>query len=626
MVDGMESKRNPVARAPAYSCMKERPFAQSIARLAFALTTLATVSVGAAWIVYDGLRIVSDRDATDDEIIANSSRAVQARVTDLVDFFRADIAAADERIESRLVSFLDIARAVADGVASGDTDASLDQRRGIVFEALRPVALRDTEWFAVYDDTGTALFDPFNPEFEGRNRINGRGGGGAYEVRSAIELAQWGVGVLPGSCGLTVVGRLPAIDAIAAIGECVDVARADSAARLIASLANVTLDDDEYIFGGTYEGVSLVGPRVGQNMRDVTDVEGTYVVRELVQAARSGGGFVEYVLPEETGRDPVPKRSYVAGIDELGWYIGIGFNLATADTLAARRAEELIRALWIQIATILGLLALLLLAAWILTRYLSRRLAEPVQHMLSFANAAASGTELLAEGNLRFAEFHALAGAINSMVGDLRRSVEDKRVLLREIHHRVKNNLQIVASILNIDSSRVESEAALRVFEQTKRRIDSMALVHEKLYRSAEIERLDVGAYLDELVRQVLYGAARDATKWDFTLTIEHVSLSLDTAIPLGLIATELVSNAVKHGGSRESGVDPVLELAFVKREHGMELSVSDNGPGIPHEEAKAVDANGIGLTLIDALAAQLEGRVVFAGPPGCTATLVLPG
>lgn len=190
----------------------------------------------------------------------------------------------------------------------------------------------------------------------------------------------------------------------------------------------------------------------------------------------------------------------------------------------------------------------------------------------------------------------------------IRASLQEKEILLREIHHRVKNNLQVTSSLLKLQSAYVHDPRALEMFAESQNRIRSMALVHEKLYQSSELSRIDVADYAESLAKLLFrsFGARGD----DIALTVEAegVFLSIEAAVPCGLILNELISNCLKHafpdGRTGEIGVRVVAGPGG-----DTTLSVRDNGVGLP--PALDVDhTETLGLQLVRTLVDQLHGAL----------------
>jgi two-component sensor histidine kinase len=189
----------------------------------------------------------------------------------------------------------------------------------------------------------------------------------------------------------------------------------------------------------------------------------------------------------------------------------------------------------------------------------------------------------------------------------LRSSLEEKTTLLKEVHHRVKNNLQIVASLLNLQASRLEDARMVAAFRNVEGRIVSMALLHEALYRSDSLSRIDFSAYVEKLCGQLLRSFDSLSNKVTLERRIASIGLSLERSVPCGLIINELVSNALKHAfpGGRAGKI--VVEMSFADGDLVV-LGVRDDGVGLP-AGFDAATSPTLGLRLVQKLAQQLGGR-----------------
>lgn len=189
----------------------------------------------------------------------------------------------------------------------------------------------------------------------------------------------------------------------------------------------------------------------------------------------------------------------------------------------------------------------------------------------------------------------------------LEAAVTDKEVLLKEVQHRVKNNLQVISSLLRLQAARID-EKARRGFDESLRRIQSMSLLHELLYRSDQPARIDFAAYL----RQLCDGLVRSGNPTGARLTIETRpwTVDVDQATPLALIASELVSNALQH--AFPSGHPGTVTVELLPDAEGMRLTVRDDGvglpPGVPNPQQRR--GNGLGLVLVQALTQQAGGTM----------------
>ena len=192
----------------------------------------------------------------------------------------------------------------------------------------------------------------------------------------------------------------------------------------------------------------------------------------------------------------------------------------------------------------------------------------------------------------------------------IKTSLQEKEVLLREVHHRVKNNMQIISSLLSLQSGYIKDKTQTEMIKESQNRIKSMALIHEKLYQSENLTDIDFNEYIEALVRGLVRSYGVNAARIAVKIEVEDISVGIDAAIPCGLIINELVSNALKHAfpNSRKGEIIVVFRSA---NEH-IELRVIDNGVGIP-EDIDFETTNSLGLHLVAILAEdQLEGEITL--------------
>jgi two-component sensor histidine kinase len=205
----------------------------------------------------------------------------------------------------------------------------------------------------------------------------------------------------------------------------------------------------------------------------------------------------------------------------------------------------------------------------------------------------------------------------------IRAALAEKDILLGEIHHRVKNNLQIVCSLLGLQSGRISDPAALDVLRDGQNRIRSMALIHQTLYESKDFAAVDFGHFLDTLVPTLIASYGIDVDRIALSIDAEQVLLPIGSAIPCGLAVNELISNALKHafrpgdGGAINVGVKRAAGGAVI-------LSVSDTGLGIP-EHVNMTDTGTLGLQLVSLLAEQLGGTATMQRSNPTRFTLQFP-
>jgi hypothetical protein len=206
----------------------------------------------------------------------------------------------------------------------------------------------------------------------------------------------------------------------------------------------------------------------------------------------------------------------------------------------------------------------------------------------------------------------------------VRASLKEKEVLLKEIHHRVKNNLQIVDGLLKMQSRRTQDPQISAVLRDSQSRIASIALVHEKLYRSADLANIDFAQYIRELTMHLLESYNVNSQTIKLHTQATDVFFEIETAIPCGLIINELVSNALKYAFPEAQTGDIWIELQSYDSDSWM-LRVQDNGVGLP-SDFDIANTRSLGMTLIQGLVEQLEGSLSIASEQGSDFKIIFPG
>jgi two-component sensor histidine kinase len=190
---------------------------------------------------------------------------------------------------------------------------------------------------------------------------------------------------------------------------------------------------------------------------------------------------------------------------------------------------------------------------------------------------------------------------------NIKTSLRQKELLLQEIHHRVKNNLQIVVSLLKLQSRYVYDKRDLEIFNKSRARVETMSLIHEKLYKSADLANISMRDYLRDLTAQLLKAYEVDSSHVILTVDSEDVNAGIDTAIPCGLIVNELVSNSLKHA-FRINQVGRI-EINVKKENSSIILCFNDNGVGLP-AGFDLETSESLGLQLVTTLVKQLDGTI----------------
>ncbi len=202
-------------------------------------------------------------------------------------------------------------------------------------------------------------------------------------------------------------------------------------------------------------------------------------------------------------------------------------------------------------------------------------------------------------------------------------SKEEKVTLIKEIHHRVKNNLQIITSLLRLQASTIEDEKSISYFVDCEKRVAAMALVHEKLYKSNNFSAINLAEYIDELVRNLIASYASNYLVIKET-NIELEELDLDTIIPVSLIINECITNSFKHGYTPEIENFSITCNISMKSKRLVHLYIGDNGKGFP-KGFSLQNSNSLGVELIDSLIDQIDGTVEIINKEGAYYNILFP-
>jgi len=207
---------------------------------------------------------------------------------------------------------------------------------------------------------------------------------------------------------------------------------------------------------------------------------------------------------------------------------------------------------------------------------------------------------------------------------DLAASLVEKELLLKEVHHRVKNNMQVISSLLNMQADAQEDHVLSNLLGESQQRIKSMSLIHESLYQSDDLLEINFEDYIRTLATGLCRFYTIPGVEVQLDIVVDEVALGLDTAVPCGLIINELISNALKHGFNDHRGGAAVIDVHFVKDQGQFRLRISDNGAGLP-ENFDLGRSGSMGMEIVDILTQQLEGNLSYQSNAGAKFLIEFP-
>jgi len=189
----------------------------------------------------------------------------------------------------------------------------------------------------------------------------------------------------------------------------------------------------------------------------------------------------------------------------------------------------------------------------------------------------------------------------------IKKALKEKELLLKEIHHRTKNNLMVMSSILELQSQHINDEEVLDIFRESQDRANSMALIHERLYQSTDLKRIDFGEYIQNLTTDLFHTYLSDPSRIKLNINVDNEMVDIDTTVPLGLILNELVTNSMKY--AFPDGAEGKIDIEFYKDDDEFVLIVSDTGRGFP-EDLDFRNTDSLGLQLVNNLTCQINGTI----------------
>jgi PAS domain S-box-containing protein len=201
-------------------------------------------------------------------------------------------------------------------------------------------------------------------------------------------------------------------------------------------------------------------------------------------------------------------------------------------------------------------------------------------------------------------------------------SLLEKETMLKEIHHRVKNNLQVISSLLNMQATHVQDEKAREALRESMSRMRTMASIHTQLYQSPDLARIDYGLFIRDLIGNIRQSYGRAASPVEIKVDAEEIRLGIDASIPCGLILNELVANALKH--AFPEGKEGEINIRMRSADNRVALTVCDNGIGFP-ESIDLTNVKSLGLELVNILVRQMNGKIDMQAGGGTTWTVTFP-
>ena len=398
---------------------------------------ISVLSVGYLWISSERSKFVAEANTLRTTYLEEQQKTLKREVNRALAFVRYMRSQTEKRLKETVKDRVYEAHSIAANIYKQQQHSkSIEEIKEIIKDALRPIRFNNGRgYFFAFDMNGIETLFAARPDMEGKNMLKVRGGQGEFVVSEMLTIIRnKGEGFYSYSWSkpkedgyfpkIAFVKHFKPIGWVIGTGEYFDDVEEDIRKECIKWTSNIQFGKDGYVFAGQYDGLSLSGPATGKNMHDVEDINGVKIVQELIKAAKSGGGFVHYVLPKFEGRKNAPKISYAVGVNEWQWYIGAGVYVDEIETEIAQKQLDLERRIKVNIRNVFLILFSLFAFMVLIVKLLSMRIQKNLKLFTNFFNRASSDAVKIEKDTLHFTEFVELAQSANKMIDERKRAEE----------------------------------------------------------------------------------------------------------------------------------------------------------------------------------------------------------
>ncbi|UCD77229.1 MAG: cache domain-containing protein, partial [Desulfobacterales bacterium] len=427
----------------------------------YSLVSLAFISVGLVgsfWILNEYERFRKEAAALREDYINTQKSLIKTETEKVIDYIEYKKSQAEERLKQIIRSRTNEAHDIAFSLYNQNkARLSPSEIENIIKDALRPIRYNNQRgYYFITRLDGVEILFADRPEMEGLNLIGMQDTEDKFVIRDMIDIIRnSGEGFYrytwtkPNNTGknfpkIAFIRHFEPFDWLIGTGEYLDDVVSDIQQEVLARIEDIAFGDDGYIFAGQWDGLSLVSPAKGRNMLDVTDVNGVKIVRELIKAARSGGGFVSYVMPKFNSHVTYNKLSYTTGIPEWEWYVGAGVNVDKIETLIQQKRDALQNRVRSSLFKIIVTLSAIVLFILITAKLVTSRISRSFNQFSAFFSKAATESAKIDSENLHFKEFEILAQAANRMIMER----NEAEAALRKSERKYRELVQSANSII----------------------------------------------------------------------------------------------------------------------------------------------------------------------------------
>jgi len=422
------------------------------------LAVISVALVGYFWIRNEYERVAKEEITLREEYLDAQKRLIKHETDQVIGYVEFKISQAEARlkqiISNRTNEAYDIAVNLYNQHRATRNPAEVKK---IIKDALRPIRYNNQRgYYFITRLDGLEILFADRPEMEGLNLSDMQDTQGKFVIRDMIDIVRksgegfyrysWTKPNKPGKDfpKIAYIKHFEPFDWLIGTGEYLDDVVNDIQQEVLARIENIVFGDDGYVFAGQWDGLSLVGPAKDINMIDVTDVNGVKIVRELIKAAKSGGGYVDYVMPKIDSDITYKKLSYTTGLPDWQWYVGAGVNVDKIETVIGQRRTALQQRVRNDLFKIVSILFAILLFVLLIVKLVSNRNQKNFNLFTAFFSKAATESVKIESKNLHFKEFEILAQSANCMI----RERNEAETALRNSERNYRELVQNANSII----------------------------------------------------------------------------------------------------------------------------------------------------------------------------------
>ena len=428
--------------------------------------------VGYLWISSETSRFENESNALRASYVEKQKDILKREVSRALDFVKYMQSQTEKRLQESIRNRVYEAYSIAEHIYTQYKDSkSIEEIKELIRETLRPIRFNNGRgYYFAFTLEGIETLFAAKPEMEGKNMLQIRGSKGEPVVLDMLTIVKekGGEGFYsytwskPNEQGffpkIAFVKLFEPINWVIGTGEYLDDVEKDIQEECLKWISNIKFGNDGYVFVGQWDGLSLSGPAIGKNMYNVQDVNGVKIVQELIDASKTGGGFVNYVLPKFEDKRHAPKISYAVGVDEWQWYIGSGIYVDEIETEILKKQSELNARIKKNIKNTLFILIAIVVLIVISVRLITGRIYNNLKLFTKFFARASSDDIRIEPDSLHFSEFTSLAESVNKMV--------EKRSIVKAALQKERGKAQQYLDIAGVMFVAIDSEQHVTMINQ----------------------------------------------------------------------------------------------------------------------------------------------------------------